>query len=118
MGIRTHNQGNLQTEKRLPSGAERFPSSMESQIKNHIPKRGLARRIPASQKPDLCPQPGQKKTSTPVAIAHRFDRWGRNPEEKNIARDWQNGHMFADSKGEQTIEQAIIQSPYFFGHPR
>ncbi len=85
MGIRAHNQSIPQTERRLPSGAECFPSSIDSQIKNQIPKRGLARRSPASQKPELCPQPGQKNKSTPVAIAHRFDRWGRNPDGQKTA---------------------------------
>jgi len=117
MGTGKHNQTQSQTEKKLFQRAESFPSSMESQNKSQAPKRRLECTSPASQKQDLSPQPGQKNTSTPVAFAHRFDRWGRNPDEKNIARNWQNWHMFATSKGEQTIEQAIIQSPYFFGHP-
>lgn len=118
MGIRTHNQTQSQTEKKLFQRAERFPSSMESQNKSQAPKRRLERTIPAAHKQDLSPQPGQKNTSTPVAFAHRFDRWGRNPAGTKNASNWQNWSMFATSKGEQTIEQAIIQSPYFFGHPR
>ena len=117
MGTGKHNQTQSQTEKKLSRRAESFPSSIDSQNQSQAPKRRLVCAIPASQKQDLSPQPGQKNTSTPVAFAHRFDRWGRNPDEKNIARNWQNWSMFADSKGEQTIERAIIQSPYFLVIP-
>ena len=114
MGTGKHNQTQSQTEKKLSRRAESFPSSIDSQNQSQAPKRRLVCAIPASQKQDLSPQPGQKNTSTPVAFAHRFDRWGRNPDEKNIARNWQNWSMFADSKGEKTIETAITQNPNLF----
>lgn len=116
MGIRTHNQGNLQTERRLPSGAESFPSFMDFQSQNK--SQNPDPKTQANRKAGFYLQPGQINLSTAVTSVHRFDRWGRKPNEQNIARNWQNWPMFAYSKGEQTIEQAIIQIPYFFGHPR
>ena len=114
MGIRKHNQSNLQTERRLSSRAESFPSFMDFQNQNQAQILRLTRKIPASQKQDLIPQPGQKISSTTVAFAHRFDRWGRNPNEQKSARNWQNWYMFATSKGGQTIDTANKQCPTIF----
>lgn len=117
MGKGKHNHTISNTERRLSSGAESFPSSIDSQNKNQAQNQRLFHANPASRLPGLCPQPGQNNRSTPVAIAHRFDPWGRNPAGNQIARLWQKCYRFANSEGEETIETAINQSPYFFVNP-
>jgi len=114
MGIAKHNQTDLITERRLSSRADSFSSAMDSQNQNQAQILRLRRKTPASHKQDLSPQPGQKKSSTPVANAHRFDHWGRTPAGNKIARDWQKLYRFASSKGEKTIETAITQNPNLF----
>ena len=114
MGIAKHNQTDLITERRLSSRADSFSSAMDSQNKNQAQNQRLARLSPALQKQDLNPQPGQKNRSTPVAIAHRFDHWGRTPVGNKTARDWQKLYRFASSKGEKSIETANTQNPNFY----
>lgn len=112
MGILKHNQTLPKAERKLSSRAESFPSCLDFQSQNK--SQNPDPKTQANRKAGFYLQPGQISLSTAVTSVHRFDHWGRTPAENKNARDWQEFYRFASSKGEETIEKAITQSPYFY----